>query len=634
VTAVARALPPSEPLVYDGEMRDDLPAASYPITLEAGQVLSVSAVATSGDLDSYLTLADPSGAVVAENDDIDATTLDAAIGYTAEVAGDYVVTVTNVAGTAGTYTLTIGVGSAAEPAPELTGPVEYVGSVGGDVPEALYPVSLQAGQAILVTAVAVSGDLDPLIAIANSAGVVVAQDNAAREPAGADAELAFVSPTNDSYTIVVRAWEQTSGDYRVTVLPVDPSEIATVGRVHLSGPALAFDSTNFRIHYTIGGADAATEEYVELVAATMEEVLQIQTGLGWPAPPPDGLMGGDDRYDVYLLDVLTSDDESRYGEATPEWPGRDNPNSDAVEERAAPGFLVLDNDFAADEIDPGRDPVAQLRATAAHEFHHVIQFGFDYREPMSWYFESTAAWMETVTYPADQDATGYASSLFEYSELCLGLAGDADPSGDQIYGAWLFLQSLVDVYGNQLVTELWGAVAVADGWDAIDSVLESYGDTRVDAVRRFRLQNLVRDYAWTPELGDATVWRDSTIDAEGARSHSGEGVQPLGANYFSVNVLPGTYQIAVDDPALELWLVGISGPTATVFAAGADRPVSVSGYDFVYLMVFDPTADYDVEACSYTTYGLTVTRVEDAGASAGPEPDFTLDATQFAPLGN
>ena len=51
---------------------------------------------------------------------------------------------------------------------------------------------------------------------------------------------------------------------------------------------------------------------------------------------------------------------------------------------------------------------------------------------------------------------------------------------------------------------------------------------------------------------------------------------------------------------------------------------------FAYLMVFNPAADYDVEACQYTSYGLTVTRVGDATTPG--TADFTLDATQFAAL--
>ena len=93
--------------------------------------------------------------------------------------------------------------------------------------------------------------------------------------------------------------------------------------------------------------------------------------------------------------------------------------------------------------------------------------------------------------------------------------------------------------------------------------------------------------------------------AAGQWTHDGDGVQQLGANYYSVNVLPGAYQFAADDPALELWFVGIIGLTASVFSAHGNRVVNVTGFEFAYLMVFNPAADYDVEACQYTSYGLT-----------------------------
>jgi hypothetical protein len=360
-------------------------------------------------------------------------------------------------------------------------------------------------------------------------------------------------------------------------------------------------------------------------------VLEIQSGLGWPLPPPDGAMGGDGRFDVYLVDVLGDSDDSEFGHARPELPGRDNPNTTAVEDRAAPGYLVLDNDYAPAQIEPGEDGLALMRATAAHELHHVIQFGYDFAEPMEWYNEATSAWMETVTYPAFQDATGYVEGLFSYPELCIGVQGDADVTeGGQKYGEWLFLQSLVDAHDAQLPIRLWEQIGVADDWVPLDAVLTSYGDTRVDAVRRFRLQNLVRDYSWTPAFGSWTVWPETTIDAAGQWTHRGEGVQQLGANYYGVNVLPGAYQFAVDDPALELWLAGISGPTASIFAADGDSVVDVRNFDFVDLMVFNPAADYEVDDCRYTPYTLTVTRVEQATAQR--TADITLDATQYRPL--
>ena len=111
VEPAAATEPPPGPIVYTGEMGDEVPDARYPVAVQAGQAMRVTVTASSGDLDPYLILEDPDGAVVAENDDRDATTLDSYLVHTASVAGEYVVIVSNIDGTAGAYAVTIEVGS-------------------------------------------------------------------------------------------------------------------------------------------------------------------------------------------------------------------------------------------------------------------------------------------------------------------------------------------------------------------------------------------------------------------------------------------------------------------------------------------------------------------------------------------
>ena len=71
-----------------------------------------------------------------------------------------------------------------------------------------------------------------------------------------------------------------------------------------------------------------------------------------------------------------------YGYCAPEPSGAD---------RRAPGYCVLDDDFARSQF--GRRPIQTLRVTAAHEFLHAVQFGYDYRED-PWLLEATATWIE------------------------------------------------------------------------------------------------------------------------------------------------------------------------------------------------------------------------------------------------
>ena len=48
----------------------------------------------------------------------------------------------------------------------------------------------------------------------------------------------------------------------------------------------------------------ALPDYVEEVAKALERSWDIEIQyLGWAEPPPDGILGGDDKFDVYLEDL-------------------------------------------------------------------------------------------------------------------------------------------------------------------------------------------------------------------------------------------------------------------------------------------------------------------------------------------
>ena len=103
--------------------------------------------------------------------------------------------------------------------------------------------------------------------------------------------------------------------------------------------------------------------------------------MGFRPPPRDGRHGGDGRFDVYLKELGS---QGLYGYCAPEYrvPGL---------RQVASGYCVLDDDFARKQY--GANPMVSLRVTAAHEFFHAIQFGYDFRED-PWLLESTATWME------------------------------------------------------------------------------------------------------------------------------------------------------------------------------------------------------------------------------------------------
>lgn len=635
---------PAEPgtvTEYTGFMSFELADIPYEIDLAAGQTIIVEAEATSGDLDTIIWLEDPSGARVAENDDRASGNLNSRFEYTATETGTYTVVMSNYGKTGGDFVLRIEVvegggggdtGSEA-PAPEVIDADEtYTGFV-DDTTRDTYTIALEANQGVIVRADATDDSLDTLLILENAAGDEVAL-NDDRDSDDLNSTLIYVAPVAGQYTIVMTNYSGTRGDYVLTVEYVGADEAFTLldaSREQLSGPMLTLDTEHFRIHYTTEGTDATTEEFARQVAETMEEVRAIQIDqLGWSAPVRDGIVGGDDRFDVYLIELLDNPERGELGSASPEFPIGDNPGTSAVEPGASASYLTLDDDYA--EADG--DPIALMRATAAHEHHHAVQFGYEANEPHFWYYEATASWMETITVPQDQDATGYVQEVYNYPEVCFGVHGEADPAGGLLkYGSWLFIQALEDWYGVQAPIQLWENIALMDGWEPLEVLLADNGETLPGALASYHVKNLVRDYAFAPQFEDYTVWLENTIDAEGTWTFTGSGIQELAANYYEVALEPGLYAAELSgdaDDSLMLYAVGISGTKAEVIALDRGASFDTTGYELTYLMVFNPNYDEDVAECDYQSYEIDVR----TSTNLPQAVLYTLDATYFAPPGN
>jgi len=270
-----------------------------------------------------------------------------------------------------------------------------------------------------------------------------------------------------------------------------------------------------------------------------------------------------------------------------------------------------------------------MRATAAHEYHHGIQFGQDQGDPFGWYYEATASWMETVTFPDQEAATEYVEAPFTYPEICFGVEGSADPTdGTIMYGSWIFMESLTKAHGNQAALQLWQNIALYDGWQPLEETLARYNDAIPLAIARYHAQNLVRDYTLADRFPN-TVWLENVIDDIGDWTYTGRGVQELAANYFELALPPGQYTVAVrgEDDSLELWLIGITGTEAEVISLGGSGVIDTTGYEYVYLMVFNPEYDEDVTNCHYNDYKITIA----AGSGTMPAVTFKFDAAHFEP---
>ena len=229
-------------------------------------------------------------------------------------------------------------------------------------------------------------------------------------------------------------------------------------------------------------ADANTNsvpDWVEKTSAVMENVWNREIGqLGYRTPQPDGTRGGDAKLDVYLADIGK---QGFYGYAQPEEDKDGNPST-------ATAHMVLDNDFKEFEA----DPLVSLRATAAHEFFHVVQFGYDVDE-QSWLLETTATWMEEQVYDSVNDNRNYLdSSSLRHPEVSLD-------SPAVWYGNWVFFQFVSERLGRGPIQEIWERASKPGVQSrlAILRTLAAHGTSLRSMFSRFGASSNVPASAWT-----------------------------------------------------------------------------------------------------------------------------------------
>ncbi len=495
--------------------------------------------------------------------------------------------------------------------PTLAQDTDYTGTIDDTTPTHTFTVTLVAGDSVLMTALALSGNLDITLELRDPSGELVAyNDNIS--PSNTDSQLYYVATTSGDYTVIVGRYEftPTSGDFGLTIEigadePAAPTPLPqSEDRYLLSSTPLTYDTTHFRIHYTLEGFDATTDHFAEMVGQAFEQAYETEIEvLGWPAPPADFGRGGDDRYDVYLGDLQSEGDYGPLGYAVPEQSVGDNPLTSIIETNAAPSYIVLENDFS--ETD--ERSLSMVFTVIAHEFHHAIQFGYDRHDSHGWYYEASAVYVQTRVNALHQDARTFSEYNMANQDICFGTESQDPRHGSLQYGDWLFMQAMVDEYGEDFVFQLWSNIATGEGFGALATTLDKYDDTVPSAVARYRIQNLVLDYQ-VPGVFASTVPLQGVISRIGRWTTTGSGVQELGASYLELDLSPDSYRIFLtnDGGGLELWAVAIRGTDAEAYRLGREGVINTDGYDYVYLMVFNPSYDDNPDSCQHTTFALDI----------------------------
>jgi hypothetical protein len=219
-------------------------------------------------------------------------------------------------------------------------------------------------------------------------------------------------------------------------------------------------SPHFCIHWVAEGLDApnlsdrkgnGVPDFVERVLRVAEHVHEVENDeLGWQEPRSDGRQGGrNGKTDVYLSQI----GGELFGYAAPD---RGQANKDHRIPRRLHGYLVLDNDYSAFEF-PGTKPLNDLEVTFAHEYNHILQFGYDaYQDP--WFAECSAVWMEDQVYNDIDDYLRYVRRWVKLWETPL------TTSSIKEYGSAVWNQWLARRYGRAIVRQAWaGSIRAKPG---------------------------------------------------------------------------------------------------------------------------------------------------------------------------
>jgi len=246
-----------------------------------------------------------------------------------------------------------------------------------------------------------------------------------------------------------RDWKQLEASTQMTLakyvsLPV----LSGAGIVRSNGG-------HFNIHYATSGIEAppladadsnGIPDWVEPVASIFEAVYSREiVEMGYRQPP-------NIPYDVYLQQLAG---QGELGHTTADPPSGLSSSS----------YIVIDNDFA-DAIYAPYNGTSGLRITAAHEFQHAIQYGYNWYFDI-WYAEASATWIEDEVYDAVNQLYDYLIPSYQQTSLQLNATVSVRTGGG--YGRWSFNRYLAETYyPATIIKSIWEHLATKSPLNGAD----------------------------------------------------------------------------------------------------------------------------------------------------------------------
>lgn len=275
-----------------------------------------------------------------------------------------------------------------------------------------------------------------------------------------------------------------------------------------------YNTPYFKIHFAKQGVNAVYQpnadnngngvpDYVDTCAAVLDHIWAKEIdSLGYNVPPSDGWYpvtwdnGGDGKYDIYLLNLGAN----YLGATHPETTSAPNPALWSYT-----SWIELDNNYTNY---PAYHPQYDwLRVTAAHEFFHAIQMGYDVSENEvisetvvhPYWMEMSATWMENEIYDSINDYIYYLPSFFNRPWISLRNFDGLHP-----YASVVWPMYLGERFGTDIIKAIWTRCGQIEGdnvLSATDEILTNlHGSNLNNAFQEFSVWNYFTGDRANPSL--------------------------------------------------------------------------------------------------------------------------------------
>lgn len=249
----------------------------------------------------------------------------------------------------------------------------------------------------------------------------------------------------------------------------------------------------FRIHYDVTNVNGnlpsyvsnwSVEQNVNEVARALDSAYNFEVGyLGFLPPPSDNGSGGDDKYDVYIVNQAGG----FYGYT--EWEAK-------VGSINWTSFMVIDNDY----IGYYSTGLGGMQVTVAHEFHHGIQIGnygvensnSPYRNSDVFFYELTSTSMEEFVYDDVNDYYAYMDSYFRDPEKAM-----PNQNG---YNIALWNIYLVENYGFEILNQQWQLIPTRAAILVINQILINNNSSFPKELNQFGIWTFFTGFRKIPGL--------------------------------------------------------------------------------------------------------------------------------------